>query len=452
MIDRIRAATSVEIEQRMSQRPLSTIKSLCAPTTRSLTKVLRKSRSAVILECKKASPSQGLIRANFDMAEIVKAYDPFADAISVITNATFFEGDLGNLKKARVHTEKPLLCKDFILSPYQVYEARVYDADAVLLMMSLLDDDNFRACFEVAKTLNMDALVEVHDEDELARALRLGAQIIGVNNRDFRTLKVDMTTAERVLPRIPQDKISVFESGISTHSQLLGYRTIANSFLVGTSLMKQADLPRAVRELVFGRVKVCGLTRNEDALMAHRYGATFGGLIFAPESPRCVSIEQARSVKQNCDLNFVGVFVNQSVSLVADHAKRLHLKAVQLHGEEGAEYIKELRDKLHANTEIWKAVRVQDTIPSPEQFGCDRILLDAYSKDKRGGTGQRFDWNVLSGVPDRQKYILSGGLSPENAREADAQSVWALDVNSCVEISPGVKDEERVRAFCEELR
>jgi len=450
MLEQIRADTLKRVQQRQGLQSLEELQSKAIPTHRSLARALGQKRSSLILECKKASPSQGLIRPQFDIAEIIHAYDPFADAISVITNPTFFQGDLSFLNLARVHTQKPLLCKDFVLTPYQVLEARTYDADAILLMMSLLDDSTFQDCFKVASSLNMDVLVEVHDEEELERALGLGAQIIGVNNRDFKTLKVDLSTAQRVLPKISKDKITVFESGISTHHQLLDNRHLAQGFLIGTSLMKQLDLPKAVRELVFGRVKVCGLTRIQDAQTAFESGASYGGLIFAPESPRHVELEHAREIHHSTRLNYVGVFVNQPVEEVARHAKELHLYAVQLHGEENADYIRDLRQKL-PQVEIWKAVRVQDTIPDPSDFGCDRVLLDAFSKDKRGGTGQRFDWSKLKGL-DAEKYILSGGLAPANAREADEQRLWALDVNSGVESSPGIKSTELLQAFFQELR
>jgi len=451
MLERIKSDTLASVVQRKSKVTLDALKQAAVPTTRSFAKALQNNRASLIFECKKASPSEGLIRPNFDIAEIVKAYDPFVDAISVITNATFFEGHLSFLKEARAHTQKPLLCKDFILTEYQVYEARVHDADAILLMLSLLNDEDFKRCFRAAQSLNMDVLAEVQDEGELDRALALGARIIGVNNRDFRTLNVELRTAERVLPKIPKDKIAVLASGISNHQQILDYRNVAHAFLVGTSLMKQPDLPRAVRELAFGRVKVCGLTRKEDAEVAHACGATFGGLIFTPVSLRFVDLERARTIRAGSELSFVGVFMNQPIDQVVAYASELNLAAVQLHANETQSYVRELRAQLPASTEIWKAVHVQNEIPQVSDLGCDRIFLDAYSKDMRGGTGQRFDWNTIKDL-DRGKYILSGGLSPANAREADEKRMWALDVNSGVETAPGIKSEEKLRAFFQELR
>lgn len=451
MIERIIAQTRADVEQRMRVCSLDGLQAKATKSNHSLSAALSKGRSSVILECKKASPSMGVIRSDFNINSIVAAYDPFADAISVITNKPFFDGDFAFLEAARRHTLKPLLCKDFILTPYQIYEARVHGADAVLLMMSLLDDAEFQKCFETARSLNMEALVEVHDEEELARALKLGAAIIGVNNRDFRTLKVDLTTSERLLPKIPKDKIGVFESGISSHEQLSRNRGKANAFLIGTSLMQQPDLEPAIRKLLFGRVKVCGLTQDVDAKMAHELGATFGGLIFAPESPRCITLAEAKALKQASPLRFVGVFVNQPLSMISDYVRALNLSVVQLHGEEDTTFISELRQLLPKGVEIWKAVRVQDTIPAASEVGCDRILLDAFQAGKRGGTGATFDWSKLQGL-DREHYILSGGLNPRNAREADELGMWALDVNSGVESAPGIKNAELLKAFMEELR
>lgn len=451
MLEKIRSETLKSVEQRKSKVSPDELKARAVPTKRSLAKALKNNRTSLILECKKASPSEGLIRPNFNIAEIVSAYDPFADAISVLTNGTFFDGQHSFLQEARKQTQKPLLCKDFILTEYQVFEARVHDADAILLMMCLLDDADFQRCFAAAQCLNMDVLVEVHDEEGLFRALTHGAQIIGANSRDFRTLTVDLNTAERVLAQVPKDKIAVFASGLSKHEQLLDYRHLAQAFLIGTSLMKQPDLPRAVRELAFGRVKVCGLTRKQDVDAAYAAGAIFGGLIFAEESPRRIDLKRAKTIRARSPLSFVGVFTNHPIEQVVAYALELNLAAVQIHGEEPPGYVKELREKLPASTEIWKAVRVQNEIPTLSDYGCDRILLDAYSKESRGGTGAYFDWDKLKNL-DRNKYILSGGLSPTNAREADEKRMWALDVNSGVESAPGIKSEEKLRAFFQELR
>ena len=339
----------VEVHARELQKPLSTFRHALKPTDRHY-------RGGFIFECKKASPSEGLIRPDFNITQIAKAYAPFASAVSVLTDEKFFQGSLNYIAQAREQVSCPVLCKDFIISPYQVYEARFYQADMILLMLSVIDDATYQACAEAARALDMGILTEVHDESELARAINLGAQIIGVNNRDFKTLQVDLEVSRRLLPLIPSGILKVVESGIQTHEHIRAFKNQADGFLVGTSLMKQPRLDLAVRELIFGRIKICGLTRVADAQAVYNCGASFGGFIFAPESPRCIKLEAAREISKQVPLRWVGVFVNQPTSQVADAAKSLGLFAVQLHGEESEAYVQELREKLPVGVEIWKKI------------------------------------------------------------------------------------------------
>jgi indole-3-glycerol phosphate synthase/phosphoribosylanthranilate isomerase len=280
----------------------------------------------------------------------------------------------------------------------------------------------------------------------------LGARIVGINNRDLKSLRVDLATTERLAPRVPDGVVRVAESGVFTQADVRRLRPHADAFLVGTSLVVRGDVDHAVRELVVGRFKVCGLTRPGDARAAWEHGATWGGLIFAAESPRCVSAETARAVREAAPLRWVGVFVNDDPGRVAALAGELELSAVQLHGEESADYVGALRQRLPEGCELWKAVRVQDELPTRAESGADRLLLDAFSKDKRGGTGRRFDWALLADHPEKERLILSGGISPENAAEAAAQGLWALDLNSGVERAPGEKDPARLAALQVALR
>jgi len=193
--------------------------------------------------------------------------------------------------------------------------------------------------------------------------------------------------------------------------------------------------------------KVCGLTRCEDAEAAWAAGATHGGLIFAPESPRCVDEETAARVRDAAPLRWVGVFVNDSPRRIAALAARLRLAAVQLHGDETAEDVAALRPLLPPGCEVWKAVRVQDALPGITSTGADLVLLDRWHPSVRGGTGERFDWSLLSGHADKNKLILSGGLTPESVAIAEAIGIAGLDVNSGVEDGPGIKSPGRLAAF-----
>lgn len=415
-----------ELIAREFARPLDIFRHLLKPTDRHY-------QGGFIFECKKASPSEGLIREDFDIVEIAKAYAPFSSAISVLTDEKFFQGHFDYIAQIRNQVSCPVLCKDFILLPYQVYEARFHQADMILLMLSVLDDKTYEACAKAAQALNMDILTEIHDESELHRAIKLGAKIIGVNNRDFKTLKVDLDVSRRLLPLIPAGILKVVESGIQTHEHIREFKNLADGFLVGTSLMKQSRLDMAVRELLFGRIKICGLTSIEDARTAYSCGAVFGGLILAPESSRYVKFETALEISKQVLLNWVAVFVNAEMKHVCEVAEALGLYAVQLHGDESGAYVQELRSKLPAKIEIWDLAG----------FGTRRIF-DTPHQTLRGGTGESFDWSQIPASIPKERVILSGGLGPDNITQAEKLGFWALDINSKVEEKPGVKSREKL--------
>ncbi len=440
-----------EVASRKAASPLTTFRPALAPSTRSLRDALAAPRTGYIMECKKASPSRGLIRADFDLTQIATTYARYADAISVLADEKFFQGSLDFVKQVSEIVSLPVLCKDFTVDPYQVYEARRFGADAVLLMLSVLDDETYLACSTAARAQNVDILTEVHDEAELTRALALGAKIIGINNRNLKNLAVDLNVSRRLAPKVPKGKVVVIESGISTHQEVLGMRDHCHGFLVGSSLMSCPDIDRACRELVYGPVKVCGLTRPGDAASAYRCGASFGGLIFAAKSPRVVTSAQAKTIRAGAPLDWVGVFVNAKEVEVATLASRLSLKSVQLHGDETPDYIDRLRPALPEDCAVWKALKVGDEVPLLDGTGADRVLLDTASKTARGGTGKRFDWSLLSGR-DLTRVILSGGLSPASAKGADAVGAAMLDVNSGIERTPGIKDDLKLSQFFEQLR
>lgn len=446
------ARKRVDVAARKAFRPLVDVLREARPTTRKLGEALAKPGLRFIFECKKASPSEGLIRPDFDPGAIADVYRDVADAISVLTDSPYFQGSFAHLREVRARVDVPILCKDFVVDPYQVVEARMQGADAVLLMLSVLDDATYRVCAEQAAALNMDVLTEVHDEAELERALALGAAIIGINNRDLKTLRIDLQTTRRLAPRIPKDRIVVCESGIRSRADIDAVSPFVDGFLVGSQLMKAPRLDLAVRELIHGKIKICALTSRAALESAYRAGASMGGLIFAKESPRAISLETAKAMAADSPLPLVGVFVNAPVIAVADHVRELQLTAVQLHGEETAAYIAQLRQRLPETCEIWKAIRVQEGIPLLETFGADRLLLDGFKAGERGGTGVRFDWSLLADYPARERVIVAGGLGPDSVRAAHALGVYALDVNSGVESAPGIKDENQLRRLFAALR
>lgn len=418
------------------------------PTRRSLRSALARPGARFIMEVKKRSPSGH--RSEIEVVDAVDAYAPVADAISVLTEGRFFGGSVDDLRTARAGFEGPILAKDFVIDPRQVVEARFHGADAILVILSAVDDLEAAGIMAEARRLSMDVVVEVHDERELDRALALGAEIVGINNRDLRTLATDLSVSEGLAKLVPQDRILVSESGIGSRRDVERLSTLVDGFLVGSSLMASNEIVQAARALVFGQVKICGLTRSPDVELAAKAGATHAGFIFAEESPRRVDGEAAELTAEarRLGLRTVGVFNGQSAAEIANLAHKLGLSAVQLHGGQNP---RALRAKLPANCEIWAVSGVGEAA-EPSRAGADRILFDTKSGGRTGGTGKSFDWSLVANHPDLPKAFIAGGIRAANAREAQRVGAFGIDVGSGVEAAPGRKDPAKVQALFEALR
>lgn len=447
VLAKIVADKRIWVEARKAQQPLASFQNEVVPSQRHFYDALRGARTAFILECKKASPSKGVIRDDFDPARIAGIYKQYASAISVLTDEKYFQGSFDFLPVVSRIAPQPILCKDFIVDPYQIYLARHYQADACLLMLSVLSDDEYRQLAAVAHSLSMGVLTEVSNEGELARAIALEAKVVGINNRDLRDLSIDLNRTRQLAPKLGAGVTVISESGISTYGQVRELSHFANGFLIGSALMAFDDLDAAVRRVLLGDNKVCGLTRAEDARAALEAGAIYGGVIFVPASPRCVSDAQARAVIAAAPLRYVGVFRDAPIAEVAAKAEALGLAAVQLHGDEDQTYIDALRAALPENVQIWKALSVKANLPARDLNHVDRYLLD----NGQGGSGQPFDWSLLAGQ-DLSNVMLAGGLGPDNCVAAAKSGCAGLDFNSGVESQPGIKDAGKLASVFQTLR
>ncbi len=455
VLAKIVADKRIWVEERKQQQPLASFQAELQPSDRDFYAALNTGKTEFILECKKASPSKGLIREDFNLDYIASVYANHASAVSVLTDNKYFQGEFEFLPRVRSQLTQPVLCKDFMIDEYQVYLARHYQADAILLMLSVLTDDEYRHLAQVADSLQLGILTEVSNEQELERAVELKAKVVGINNRNLRDLSIDLERTKQLAPRLPKDTVVISESGIYNHQQVKELSQFANGFLIGSSLMAEDNLELAVRRVILGENKVCGLTHADDANHAYQAGSVYGGLIFVKGSKRRVTPEEARMIMSGAPLHYVGVFQNHSMDAVAQTANQLGLAAVQLHGNESQAQVEQLRRLLPTSVKIWKAYGVEGKLPQLLTKHVDKHLLDSRVEQQSGGTGISFDWQLLKPTDaayPKQQIMLAGGLSPDNIQAAAQLGYIGLDLNSGVESEPGKKDANKLILAFKQLR
>lgn len=411
-------------------------------STRSLFDSLNQGRGGArfIMECKSASPSLGMIREHYQPGDIARIYSRFASGISVLCEPDRFGGDYDHLATVSASTHLPVLCKDFVIDKVQVHAARYYGADAILLMLSVLDDAAYTELATEAERFGLDVLTEVIDEEEVERAITLGAKIFGVNHRNLHDLSIDLDRSGRLAKLIPTDAVLISESGVRDNETVRKLGGHSHGFLVGSQLTGQPDVELAARELVYGTNKVCGLTSPTAAQTARAAGATHGGLIFEEASPRNVSREtSARIIAAEPGLRYVAVSRRTSGydELIQDG-----IAAVQIHAplqdsvEAELALVEAVRAEVGPEVEVWRAVSMTSEL-GPEiavalADKVDRLVLDAH----QGGSGESFDWSTIP--PEvRSSALLAGGISPDNAADALSVGCGGLDINSGVEYPAG---------------
>jgi indole-3-glycerol phosphate synthase / phosphoribosylanthranilate isomerase len=482
ILDRIADATRADLAERKAAVPLETLREriASAPAPRSFRHAITPApggSARLIAEIKRASPSKGLLAEEFNPAARARAYERGgAAAISVLTEPHFFQGSLDHLAAVRAAVNLPIMRKDFILDPYQVYEARAYGADALLLICALLDDATLADLLALTHALDMQALVEAHDAAEVRRALAAGATVIGVNSRDLRTFDVNTDIVRDLRPLVPSDCTFVAESGIASRVDAARARAFgADAILVGEALMRAEDPEAKARELATAPggatadvfcglhqeppiVKLCGLTTTEHAKLAAELGANLVGLIFYPSSHRNVTPQQAHAIAgiaNGSGLLAAGVFVNEPLDGLLRTVQAASLSAIQLSGDESPAYVRVLASQTR--WPVIKALRLRSEadLARLDEYTLTgaTLLIDTPAPDGTyGGTGRTGDWALAREAARRWPIILSGGLTPENVAGAIAAVRPAgVDVSSGIETAR-VKDPAKMRAFVHAAR
>lgn len=466
ILDKIVEATKIRVTQEKQVETPEAVKAaalaLPSDTGFPFEAALRQQDFNFICEVKKASPSKGIIAEHFPYLDIAKEYEVAgAAAISVLTEPDFFKGDKKYLQEIASTVKIPVLRKDFIIDEYQIYQAKVWGASAILLICACLDVPTLTKFRELADSLGLSSLVEAHDEHEVQMAIDCGARIIGVNNRNLKDFTVDVQNSVRLRNLVQDDVIFVSESGLETPEDI----QVLRDNNIGVALMGETFMrsPNKVEKLAYlygptyytPKVKMCGISKVETIPAVVEAKPDYMGLVFAP-SKRQVTVEQAKilieELHKQCINHYdtkvvktVGVFVNETLDNLVRIADTANLDAVQLHGDEDEAFIQSLKERT--NVEVWKAIQIRTAADTEKWIdsSADMLLFDAYHKDERGGTGEVFDWSSLDAF--ERPFMLAGGIDSTNvARAIRTVRPYGIDISSGIETN-GVKDDEKITAF-----
>ena len=466
ILDKIIEATKIRVAQEKQVESPETVKAaalaLPSDTGFPFEAALRQQDFNFICEVKKASPSKGIIAEHFPYLDIAKEYEVAgAAAISVLTEPDFFKGDKKYLQEIASTVKIPVLRKDFIIDEYQIYQAKVWGASAILLICACLDVPTLTKFRELADSLGLSSLVEAHDENEVQMAIDCGARIIGVNNRNLKDFTVDVQNSVRLRNLVQDDVIFVSESGLETPEDI----QVLRDNNIGVALMGETFMrsPNKVEKLAYlygptyytPKVKMCGISKVETIPAIVDAKPDYMGLVFAP-SKRQVTVEQAKilieELHKQCINHYdtkvvktVGVFVNETLDNLVRIADTANLDAVQLHGDEDEAFIQSLKERT--NVEVWKAIQIRTAADTEKWIdsSAEMLLFDAYHKDERGGTGEVFDWSSLDAF--ERPFMLAGGIDSTNvARAIRTVRPYGIDISSGIETN-GMKDDKKITAF-----
>lgn len=478
ILDKIIEATKIRVAQEKQIESPDSVKAaalaLPSDTGFPFEAALRQQDFNFICEVKKASPSKGIIAEHFPYLEIAKEYEVAgAAAISVLTEPDFFKGDKKYLQEIASTVKIPVLRKDFIIDEYQIYQAKVWGASAILLICACLDVPTLTKFRELADSLGLSSLVEAHDEHEVQMAIDCGARIIGVNNRNLKDFTVDVQNSVRLRNLVQDDVIFVSESGLETPEDI----QVLRDNNIGVALMGETFMrsPNKVEKLAYlygptyytPKIKMCGISKVETIPAVVEAKPDYMGLVFAP-SKRQVTVDQAKTLVEelhkqytkrynngaeqsnNDEIKTVGVFVNETLDNLVSIATEANLDVVQLHGDEDEAFIQSIKER--SNVEVWKAVQIRNAADAEAWIdsSADMLLFDAYHKDERGGTGEVFDWSCLDEF--ERPFMLAGGIDSTNvARAIRTVRPYGIDISSGIE-TKGVKDDEKIKAFTNIVR
>ena len=466
ILDTIVEATKVRVAQEKKVETPEAVKAaalaLPSDTGFPFEAALRQQDFNFICEVKKASPSKGIIAEHFPYLDIAKEYEVAgAAAISVLTEPDFFKGDKKYLQEIASTVKIPVLRKDFIIDEYQIYQAKVWGASAILLICACLDVPTLTKFRELADSLGLSSLVEAHDEQEVQMAIDCGARIIGVNNRNLKDFTVDVQNSVRLRNLVQDDVIFVSESGLETPEDI----QVLRDNNIGVALMGETFMrsPNKIEKLAYlygptyytPKVKMCGISKVETIPAVVEAKPDYMGLVFA-SSKRQVTVEQAKTLVEalhkqckaqndTVSIKTVGVFVNETLDNLVTIANEANLDVAQLHGDEDEAFIQSLKERT--NVEVWKAIQIRSAADAEAWIdsSADMLLFDAYHKDERGGTGDIFDWSCLDTF--ERPFMLAGGIDSTNvARAIRTVRPYGIDISSGIETN-GVKDDEKITAF-----